>query len=313
MDLVHWERLYRTGAIAACPTTEDGGIDGNLCACWDAFFDSLPDTARVLDLATGNGALAGLAAAAARGRPWQIHACDAARIDPLQDVADAATRLAGIQFHPQQPNERLPFPDAHFDAVVGLYALEWGDTAATLAEVARALRPGAQAQFVLAHADAPMVQAAAVAAREALMALDELALFPRLQALLAEPLGPAAAQRAGMDVQSAIRTLKQALPAAQARGGGRMLALALETIRDLLAERSQTGPRATQVRLAAAEARLRDGARRIAELAENACDDARIAVIAGEAKAAGLRVLARAPVWQQGQVLVGWRLQLQRD
>ena len=145
MRLEHWETYYRGGMIATGPTGPDRLYDMEVRAAWEEFFASLPLTARVLDIGTGNGVIPLMAveAAARRGAQWRIDATDLARIDPPRFVPDGAKRFAGVHFHPGVASEKLPFDDASFDAVSGHYALEYSDTAACLNELVRVLRPGA--------------------------------------------------------------------------------------------------------------------------------------------------------------------------
>lgn len=315
MDLSHWERYYRTGAVASCPTTAEGDYDQELRTVWESFLQPFPPGAQILDIGTGNGAVAGIANALSMqlGRQWQIHACDAAEIDPTQHVPDGVTRFAGVQFHPHVASEQLPFEDAQFDAVTGLYALEWSDATQSLPEIARVLKPGGQALFVLAHADAPMVESARATQRIADRIFTEWAVFDQLRQLLATPqLPPIAAQQQGARLQATIRQLKQALEETRGKGSSWLLALALEAVRTLLDQRRQFPPEAMPAQIDFVEQELRMGTRRLGELAEHACDTARMHALEQIATAAGLLVQERAPQWYASQQLVGWRLHLAR-
>ena len=128
MNLEHWESYYRGGALVSCPMGLEPGYTGEVRDAWVTFFATLPDGARVLDIGTGNGAVALIAkeTAATLGRSFEIHGVDLARVDPVRHVPNGATLLAGIEFHPGVPAEQLPFEANGFDAVSGQYALEWG-------------------------------------------------------------------------------------------------------------------------------------------------------------------------------------------
>jgi demethylmenaquinone methyltransferase / 2-methoxy-6-polyprenyl-1,4-benzoquinol methylase len=94
-------------------------------------------TASVLDVAAGTGLVT--RALLAAGRAEDVVALD--QSEPMLDVAarhgDARTRFVLGQA------ERLPFPDATFDAVTVTYLLRYvDDPAATVAELVRVLRPG---------------------------------------------------------------------------------------------------------------------------------------------------------------------------
>jgi demethylmenaquinone methyltransferase/2-methoxy-6-polyprenyl-1,4-benzoquinol methylase len=96
---------------------------------------------RVLDVATGTGMVA---FALAR------HGCEVVGLDQSEEMlAQAQAKLAG---HPGLSDrvsfvrgeaERLPFPDRHFDALSFTYLLRYvDDREATLAELARVVKPG---------------------------------------------------------------------------------------------------------------------------------------------------------------------------
>ncbi|MFN7183213.1 MAG: class I SAM-dependent methyltransferase [Thermomonas haemolytica] len=315
MNFAHWEHYYQSGSIASCPTTADGDYDRELRTVWESFLAPLPEAARVLDVGTGNGAIAAIAQALALRlqRHWQIHACDAATIDPVRHVADGVSRFQDVQFHSNIASEHLPFSDASFDAVTGQYALEWSVPTLALPEIARVLKPGAHALFVLANADAAMVQSARIVQRDASRVFDEWKVFTQLRQLLATPqLSAADAQRQGLALQALIQEIKQALENRRGKESDWLLALTLEAIRTLLDQRRQLPPEDMPTHIDHIERELRHGARRLGELADYACDEARMQAIEHWAITAGLQLIERAPHWYAGRDLVGWRLHLAR-
>lgn len=112
---------------------------------------------RVLDLATGTGALA--AAMLDRGGPpLELVAVDRSapmlararrRLAPFEDRSRVSVALADAR--------RLPYPEGHFDLVASgyfLHLLERQDAAAALEEVRRVLRPGGRLVVVVHSAPA---------------------------------------------------------------------------------------------------------------------------------------------------------------
>lgn len=112
---------------------------------------------RVLDLATGTGALA--AAMLERGDPpLELVAVDRSaamlararrRLAPFEDRSRISVALADAR--------RLPYPEGHFDLVASgyfLHLLEREDAAVTLEEVRRVLRPGGRLVVVVHSAPA---------------------------------------------------------------------------------------------------------------------------------------------------------------
>jgi demethylmenaquinone methyltransferase/2-methoxy-6-polyprenyl-1,4-benzoquinol methylase len=94
-----------------------------------------PAGAHVLDVATGTG----LVASELVRRGYRVTAVD----QSAGMLATARERLgAGVELHEARA-ESLPFPDASFDALTFTYLLRYvDDPAATLAELARVVRPG---------------------------------------------------------------------------------------------------------------------------------------------------------------------------
>jgi SAM-dependent methyltransferase len=315
LSLEHWETYYRGGALATCPTGPDSSYDQELREVWRAFFGTLTDDARILDVGTGNGAVAliALETAAELGRRWDIHAADLARIDPPRHVPDGARRFAGITFHAGVATEELPFPDAHFDAVSGHYALEYSDTGRALAQIQRVLKPESRAQFIIHHSGSRLIRTGLVSLREAELVFNELKVYRRLRRLLeTDHLSPAAAKKAGVELQSAIRVMKLALPQAQQAGGGRLLAVTLDAVKKLLQARTSQRPEAVGLEIKQAEGELRAGVRRLKDLVEHARSEEQMATVGQQATAAGFSVIECVPQHHGGGNLVGWRLLLQR-
>ncbi|MDZ4348767.1 MAG: class I SAM-dependent methyltransferase [Xanthomonadaceae bacterium] len=315
MSLEQWESYYRNGMIATGPTGPDGGYDGEVHAAWVEFFSTLPDQASILDIGTGNGVIALIAAetAKARGLTWEIHATDLARIDPLKHVPDGMRRLAGISFHAGVASERLPFAAESFDAVSGHYALEYSETAAALAEVHRVLKPGTDAQFILHNADSVLIDSARRSLHETDIVLVQTKIYRRLHRLVSmDRATPAAATRAMEELRSSIRTLKHELIEAQKVGAGRVLSVALDAVQKLLAIRAQASTQSIGLDVDRAEAEMRASAKRLHDLLAHARTAQDMDVIQNEAAAAGFTLIERMPQFYAGTNLIGWQLLLHR-
>ena len=153
-----WTRLWRSGVLHSCATAIDGNYDGPVRAFWQSRFDRVPDGGRVVDVGTGNCALALLAAGAARasGRHMEIHGVDLADISPAAAGAADAAAFDGIRFHARTPLTALPFGDGGVDLLVSQFAFEYAPRDAAVSEALRVLGPGGGAAMVL-HSDHSLV------------------------------------------------------------------------------------------------------------------------------------------------------------
>ena len=151
-----WTRYWQFDRIASC---FDGAgatnYDEAVAAGWSRFFGELPPDSRILDVCTGNGAAALMAAevSRARGKGFRIVGIDRAEIDPAHYVTRHREALGAIEFRGGTAAEALPFGDASFDAVVSQYGIEYSQLEKSLGEAVRVLAPGGRLRFVLHAAE----------------------------------------------------------------------------------------------------------------------------------------------------------------
>lgn len=130
-----------------CLPQGQGSLGAIQEAVWRRFAAILPQGARVLDLATGDGRVMG----------W-IHG---ERADLELEGIDLAPALpappAGTRSRGGIAMEALPFAECAFDAVVSQFGFEYGRVAQAAAELARVLKPGGTAGLMLHRLDGPIV------------------------------------------------------------------------------------------------------------------------------------------------------------
>lgn len=213
-----WDRYWQFDRIASC--FDQGGTnfyDDSIAAGWRAFFEKLNPAARVLDLCTGNGAIAVIAAEVSRrkNKAFAISAVDRANIDPRAHVSRHREELSAITFLPRTAVEDLPFADRSFDAVVSQYGIEYTDLPRTVAEIGRVLSAGGLARIVLHAAEGVVCEDAMHVIGDADFLLDEIdlpgAASRCMVAVTAAERDPNADEEAHRRARSALAAFETAL------------------------------------------------------------------------------------------------------
>lgn len=169
-----WSSYWAGGALHSCIGSYTGNYAGAIGDFWQARFQRLRKGDRVLDLATGNGALP-LLLQERMGVEGRI------RIDAV-DLAEVAppwlkpSRHPGIAFHTGVAMEDLPFMDQSFDLVVSQFGLEYARWPQALHEILRVGKPEGSVAIVMHHADSVLVKVgkAELANQQLLLEVDGL-------------------------------------------------------------------------------------------------------------------------------------------
>lgn len=150
-DAEAWKDFWATNARAeqgGCLPQRWAAIEQAQRACWHTFIAGLPQGARVLDLATGDGRVLGWMQAT---RPdLELTGIDLA---PELPVPPAGTTTRGAI-----AMERLPFGDGAVDVVVSQFGFEYGDIVTTAAEIARVLEPKGKVGLMVHRGDGPILE-----------------------------------------------------------------------------------------------------------------------------------------------------------
>lgn len=158
-----WSRYWQSGMLHSCPGSFAGNYDGSIRAFWHHAFAPLQSGQRVLDVATGNGALPQLLLnhTQAHSAGCRIDAVDLAEIAPTWVAALDEARRSRLHLHSGVRAEALPFADDSFHLVISQYGLEYADLPQALGEVARVLSPGGRLRLLMHHHDSVSVMRAA--------------------------------------------------------------------------------------------------------------------------------------------------------
>jgi SAM-dependent methyltransferase len=239
-----WDRFWSFDRLASFGTGKGAGnYGGEIAAGWRTFFAALPAGARVLDIATGNGAIALLAVEA--GNKLQVTGADLAAVKPAAFVSKGKSALKKIRFLGRTPAEQLPLADASADAVTSQYGVEYSDLKKSVPEAVRVLAPGGRLRFAVHAAEGALAADTKAAIADADFLLDELDLTGRaarcLDAVLGVERGHRTGQLAEIGAQSRYAEFRDGLKAVAERAPAAtdkdMLASVHQTLTTLFAQR----------------------------------------------------------------------------
>jgi len=275
-DAAAWSEFWATNAGASaggCLPRRWAAIETAQRAAWRGFVADLPEGARVLDLATGDGRVLG----------WM-----------RAERGDLA--LEGIDLAPQLPTppegtatrggvamEDLPFGDGEFAAVVSQFGFEYGDVPKVAAEIARVLATGGRVGLMVHRGDGPILEHNLARRAAIAWVLDEQKLGVILRQALDAPNGgpDVAAQVAGAIGMLGARRFGEDSPGWEIP----------EALRRALLLGADKGRDVTLATIAAIEAHAANEIGRIASLARAcaAADDRDSLVAAFAAQGLGLQ------------------------
>jgi len=275
-----WSRYWQGGALHSCGGSFEGNYGDSIGAFWRSVFKPLTATDRVLDIATGNGALPRLlldTKGTAAALP-EIDAIDLAAIDPPWYQACGAEIRDRLRFHAGVAAERLPFADASFDLVISQYGLEYSDLSASVGGIVRVMKPEATVALIAHHADSLPVRLGRAECVEIDWLLQSGGPVQRARRLLpylarlGTPAGAASVQR-DPDAAKARQRYNESMRELQQRAAGAAGDFLIETqqaLGQIAAATPAAGQRAAEAQLQALVEQLEQSRLRQAELAAHA-------------------------------------------
>lgn len=304
-----WSSYWSQGALHSCIGSFDANYSGAIGVFWDRQAADMASGARVLDLATGNGALP-LRLWQRYGNGIQVDAVDLAELAPPWYQPQTHT---GITFHSGVAMEALPFADAGHDWIVSQFGLEYSRLPEALDECLRVLVPGGRLAFVMHHADSVLVSVgrSELANLEGLLAPDGLLASAR-QAIpwIARARSGAAdvgshsdALRARANYNAAMTTLAETIAASPVPDA---LLESRQWVHGLLSGAHGTDTE-TQLRLLDTyHESLQAAALRTAEMVEHALDQARVDAVVQRLREARPVCQTVAVPLSQSEGLIAW-------
>lgn len=311
-----WSRHWATGAAHSCVGSFGDTYEGALAAVWKQALAAVPPGTRVLDIATGSGAVPRLLLRLQPKGDFSIDAIDLADGVPSWVRLLPAGQVSRLRFHPGIAAESLPFPDGCFGLVTSQYGLEYADLHRAVPEMLRVLAPGGQIALTLHHAQSRPVALAAIEIAHIDWLYGPDALLQAARAML-EPMARAVTEagRASLMRDPAATAIRTTFNAAQtalsARGsaapdGADVLAEAQDSVAQLLQLAQQQGHAGADAAWLQLDQHLKDARWRLQDLIDCALSADAAHGLCERLKAHGLKP-SLGTVTEQGH-LMGWQL-----
>ncbi len=300
-----WSFYWAQGNATSLPELFPQNYGGSLLEFWEETFAALRPGAHILDICTGNGAIALLAYEYARRKPLacRIDGVDRADIHPPAPLAPAAPRVT-MHFSSRIQAEHLPFPGGTIDLAVGQFALEYCDMTAVIPELLRVLKHGGRVAFMIHHSESRTVKSAAefVAIGETLLKAPNI--FLRLRKCLTPQIRKESGrERAVKQLQTSLRDLEVL---GKRYPDNRALGALGQRLKDLAARVNAPGAGAV-AELTGLQERLEFHVRRARDLLQAAHDAERIRRLAALMNGHGMNAITFQPVYFDG-TLLAWGL-----
>ncbi|MBF7072436.1 class I SAM-dependent methyltransferase [Glaciecola sp. MH2013] len=156
-DTEAWDLYWQSGIINSCVTQSDELVDNALFVFWTSHLSRLPQTPKVLDLATGNGAVVHLLHKAES--KLQLTGIDRAKI-----VSASQHDEHSPQFLSNIDITQTPFKNQSFDLITSQFGVEYAmctngtdSMQSVLQEISRLLRPGGIFQLLIHHSESSLL------------------------------------------------------------------------------------------------------------------------------------------------------------
>lgn len=321
--LARWDAYWQHGFLTSCADAFDGNYGGSIARYWSDVFASLPDSAVIMDLCTGNGAVAALAAehALAREIRFRVLGIDLAAIEPSRALAHRPQLLEQIEFFPRTSAAATPLDAASVDQVCGQYALEYTPLEETVREMARILRPGGHGHFIMHHDQSVILTTTREEMRHRSLLEGDDTILDAAEALatrVAAATTPEARQALSSDPAaeaSRLRLNEQAATLADlARSSPHpeILYVAMDVAKKAYTATLAQGLEAGRARLRAGRAQIDANFARLDDLVAAAMDEAAMGRLGGLFRSHGFDV-ATPTAFFNDKSLIGWALSVTKQ
>ncbi|TQV86605.1 class I SAM-dependent methyltransferase [Aliikangiella coralliicola] len=188
-NLSHWSNYWQGGNLTSLPQDFLENYDGEIASLWKSAFSLLSSPkSHILDLCTGNGAIALLAAKYSQANQLQmdITGVDAAKISKnsiLSKYSHLEELLQAVNFIGECKVEDISLQSDRFDLITSQYGIEYCDWEQVAIQVCRLLKPGAHFVFI-SHASSTAILSTMEQEKEDYSLLQKAGVFSALAAYL---------------------------------------------------------------------------------------------------------------------------------
>lgn len=149
---MHWDEYWQLGHITSFGESFKGNYSGMLRNIWCHEFETLPDNFKVLDIATGNGALPLLISQCLINKKLSGHidGIDLAKIKTEINNHDLSESIK-IKLKGGVNCDCLPFDNEKYDLIVSQYGIEYSNLSKSIPEAVRVLKSGGRLSIVTHH------------------------------------------------------------------------------------------------------------------------------------------------------------------
>ncbi|MFV0594824.1 class I SAM-dependent methyltransferase [Shewanella sp.] len=156
----HWSEYWKSGHLTSFGNEFSDNYTGQLRSIWESIFNRLPNNFKLLDVATGNGALPLLAQDYLKKFNFigTIKGIDFASINPQPLIEYHQNKKINIDLLGNVRAESLPFSDNEFDAVISQFGIEYSDIKKSFYEVNRVLVNGGIFESIIHHKNSSIIK-----------------------------------------------------------------------------------------------------------------------------------------------------------
>lgn len=149
-----WSIYWSQNRLHSCVASENDQDQQILNDLWADLAKSLPTNAKVLDLATGNGAVP---SAMLLVRPdLVIDAVDQADVDPVKFLNENEL-LRTVRFHSNTSILEMLFEAQQFDAITSQFGIEYAGLQEASIKIMPLIKPGGELLFFIHHQESALI------------------------------------------------------------------------------------------------------------------------------------------------------------